>query len=44
MNYGKWFWGNDKLSVEYRKEEGSSRNKFIMLKNGSYYKDEFFNP
>ena len=37
----KMVWGNDKLSVEYRKEEGSSRNKFIMLKNGSYYKDEF---
>lgn len=39
----KAIWGNETISVQYKLEENTSKDKFIILTNGIYVKNEFYN-
>jgi 8-oxo-dGTP pyrophosphatase MutT (NUDIX family) len=36
-------WGNEVISIQYKLEEGCSREKFNMLSSGIYNKNDFYN-
>jgi ADP-ribose pyrophosphatase YjhB (NUDIX family) len=38
----KRVWGNESISSQYRSEESISREKFNLLQNGVFYKNDFY--